>query len=94
MQNDDTSGPKYSQNRHHEISRGEAKVIRSFGTKSLEAYAAVGLIFGVVMAVLLSLIPRLAFGTMWQMASVFVIAELILYIAIKLRLLRPPRSLR
>ena len=69
-------------------------MIRSFGTKSVEAYTVVAAVVGVAMAGLLSLFPRIAFGTLLQMAAVFVIADLIVYVAIKLRLLRPPRALR
>jgi hypothetical protein len=39
-------------------------------------------------------IPVLRFGTFWQMAGVFVLADLVLYVAMKTKLIRSPRALR
>jgi hypothetical protein len=63
-------------------------------TKSLESYTIGSAIFGMLAAALLSFIPVLRFGTFWQMAAVFVLADLIVYVAMKTRLVRAPRALR
>jgi len=69
-------------------------VIRSYATKSLESYTIFFAISGVLMAALLTFIPVAAFGTFWQMAAIFVTADLLVYIAMKARLIRLPRALR
>lgn len=69
-------------------------MIRSFATKSLENYTIFFAISGVLIAGLLTFIPVAAFGTFWQMAAIFVIADLVLYIAMKSKLIRLPRVLR
>jgi hypothetical protein len=63
-------------------------------TKSLESYTIGSAILGMLAAALLSFIPVLRFGTFWQMAAVFVLADLIVYVAMKTRLVRAPRALR
>jgi hypothetical protein len=63
-------------------------------TKSLESYTIGSAIAGMLLAALLTFIPVLKFGTFWQMAAVFVLADLIVYVAMKTRLIRPPRALR
>jgi len=68
--------------------------MRSLMTKSLESYTIGSGIVGVVVAALLMFIPVLRFGTFWQMAAVFVLADLVVYVAMKTRLIRPPRALR
>lgn len=67
-------------------------MIRSFGTKSPENYILLYGIAGVLTAGVLSLIPRLSFGTFWRMAAVFIVADLVTYIAIKIGLLKWPRG--
>ena len=69
-------------------------MIRSLMTKSLESYTIGSAIAGMLLAALLTFIPVLKFGTFWQMAAVFVLADLIVYVAMKTRLIRPPRALR
>jgi len=69
-------------------------VIRSLMTKSLESYTIGSAIAGMLLAALLLFIPVLRFGTFWQMAGVFVLADLVLYVAMKMKLLRSPRALR
>ena len=69
-------------------------MIRSFATKSLESYTIFFAISGVLIAGLLTFIPVAAFGTFWQMATIFVVADLVLYVAMKLKLIRLPRVLR
>ncbi len=66
-------------------------MIRSFGTKSPENYILLYAIAGVVLAAVLTLIPALSFGTFWRMAAIFLIADLVGYIAIKTGLLKWPR---
>jgi hypothetical protein len=63
-------------------------------TKSLESYTIGSAIAGMLLAALLTFIPVLKFGTFWQMAAVFVLADLVVYVAMKMRLIRPPRALR
>jgi hypothetical protein len=69
-------------------------VIRSLMTKSLESYTIGSAIVGILVAALLTFIPVLKFGTFWQMAAVFVLADLVVYIAMKARLIKPYRALR
>jgi hypothetical protein len=69
-------------------------MIRSFGTKSPENYILLYAITGVAIAAVLTLIPTLAFGTFWQMAAIFLVADLVGYIAIKTGLLKWPRVRR
>lgn len=69
-------------------------MIRSLMTKSLESYTIGSAILGMLAAALLTFIPALKFGTFWQMAAVFVLADLIVYVAMKTRLVRAPRALR
>jgi hypothetical protein len=69
-------------------------VIRSFATKSLENYTIFFAISGVLIAGLLTFIPVAAFGTFWQMATILVTADLVVYIAMKLKLIRLPRVFR
>ena len=69
-------------------------MIRSFATKSLESYTIFFAISGVLIAGLLTFIPEVAFGTFWQMAMIFVVADLAIYMAMKLKLIRLPRVLR
>ncbi len=66
-------------------------MIRSFGTKSPENYILLYAITGVLIAAVLTLIPPLSFGTFWQMAAIFLVADLVAYIAIKAGLLKWPR---
>lgn len=68
--------------------------MRSIVTKSLESYTIGSAILGVLVAAVLSFIPMLRFGTFWQMAGVFVIADLLVYVAMKTRLLKPYRAVR
>ena len=68
--------------------------MRSIVTKSLESYAIGSAILGVLVAAVLSFIPMLSFGTFWQMAAVFVIADVLLYVAMKTGLMKPYRALR
>jgi predicted lipid-binding transport protein (Tim44 family) len=68
--------------------------MRSIITKSLESYATGSAVFGVLVAGVLSFIPMLSFGTFWQMAAMFIIADLLVYVAMKTGLLRPYRALR
>jgi hypothetical protein len=46
---------------------------------------------GVLIAAVLTLIPPLSFGTFWQMAVIFLAADLVACIAIKTGLLKWPR---
>lgn len=69
-------------------------MIRSLMTKSLESYTIGSAIAGMLLAALLTFIPVLKFGTFWQMAAVFVLADLVVYVAMKTRLIRAPRALR
>lgn len=68
--------------------------MRSIVTKSLESYAIGSAIVGVLVAAVLSFIPMLSFGTFWQMAAIFVIADLLVYVAMKTGLLKPYRAVR
>jgi hypothetical protein len=68
--------------------------MRSIIRKSLESYAIGSAVFGVLVAGVLSFIPMLSFGTFWQMAAMFTIADLLVYVAMKTGLLRPYRALR
>ncbi len=63
-------------------------------TKSLETYAIGSAVFGVLVAGVLSFIPMLSFGTFWQMAAMFTIADLLVYVAMKTGLLKPYRALK
>ena len=69
-------------------------MLRSFVTKSLESYTIFFAITGVLIAGLLTFIPMAAFGSFWQMALILVIADLVVYVAMKLKLIRLPRVLR
>ena len=69
-------------------------MLRSFATKSLESYTIFFAISGVLIAGLLTFIPQAAFGSFWQMAMILVIADLAIYMAMKLKLIRLPRVLR
>jgi hypothetical protein len=69
-------------------------VIRSLMTKSLESYTIGSAIVGILVAALLMFIPILRFGTFWQMAAVFVLADLVVYIAMKARLIKPYRAVK
>ena len=68
--------------------------MRSIMTKSLESYAIGSAVFGVLVAAVLSFIPMLSFGTFWEMAAMFTIADLLVYVAMKTGLLKPYRALR
>jgi len=68
--------------------------MRSTITKSLESYAIGSAVFGVLVAGVLSFIPMLSFGTFWEMAAMFTIADLLVYAAMKTGLLKPYRALR
>lgn len=68
--------------------------MRSIVTKSLKSYTIGSAILGVLVAAVLSFIPILSFGTFWQMAGVFVIADLLVYVAMKTGLLKPYRAVR
>jgi hypothetical protein len=68
-------------------------MIRSLLTKSLESYTIGSAIVGILVAALLVFIPILKFGTFWEMAATFIIADLVVYIAMKSRLMRPYRGL-
>jgi predicted lipid-binding transport protein (Tim44 family) len=68
--------------------------MRSIITKSLESYAIGSAVFGVLVAGVLSFIPMLSFGTFWQMAAMFTIADLLVYVAMKTGLLKRYRALR
>jgi len=68
--------------------------MRSIITKSLESYAIGSAVFGVLIAAVLSFIPMLRFGTFWQMAAIFTIADLLVYVAMKTGLLKTYRALR
>jgi hypothetical protein len=68
--------------------------MRSIITKSLETYAIGSAVFGVLVAGVLSFIPILSFGTFWQMAAMFMIADLLVYVAMKTGLLKQYRALR
>ena len=68
--------------------------MRSIVTKSLESYAIGSAIVGVLVAAVLSFIPMLSFGTFWQMAAIFGIADLLVYVAMKTGLLKPYRAVR
>jgi hypothetical protein len=67
-------------------------MIRSLATKSLESYTIGSAIFGVLVAALLVFVPFLRFGTFWQMAATFIIADLVVYIVMKSKLVRPYRG--
>ncbi len=67
-------------------------MIRALLTRSPEFYAIGNAIIGVLLAALLTRIPAAAFGSFWQMAMVFIVADLIVYIVMKIgwiRMLRP-----
>jgi hypothetical protein len=68
--------------------------MRSTITKSLEIYAIGSAVFGVLIAGVLSFIPMLKFGTFLQMAAMLVIADLLVYVAMKMGLLKQYRALR
>ena len=68
--------------------------MRSIMMKSLESYAIGSAVFGVLVAGVLSFIPMLSFGTFWEMAAMFVVADLLVYVAMKTGLLKPYRALR
>ena len=68
--------------------------MRSIMTKSLESYAIGSAVFGLLVAGVLSFIPMLSFGTFWEMAAMFVVADLLVYVAMKTGLLKPYRALR
>ena len=68
--------------------------MRSIMTKSLESYAIGSAILGVLVAGVLSFIPMLSFGTFWEMAAMFTIGDLLVYVAMKTGLLKPYRALR
>lgn len=69
-------------------------MIRSAISKSLESYTIGSLIIAILVAAALTKVPALAFGTFWQMAAAFTVADLLLYIAMKSKLIRPYRALR
>ena len=68
--------------------------MRSVITKSLESYAIGSAVLGVLVAAVLSFIPMLSFGTFWEMAAIFAIADLVVYVAMKTGFLKPYRALR
>lgn len=68
--------------------------MRPLMTKSLESYTVGSAIVGVLVAGLLTLVPAISFGTFWEMAAIFIIADLIIYVAMKAGLLKPYRALR
>lgn len=67
-------------------------MIRALLTRSPEFYAIGNAVIGVSLAALLTRIPAGAFGSFWQMAIVFIIADLIVYIVMKLGWIRMPRQ--
>jgi hypothetical protein len=68
--------------------------MRSIMTKSLESYAIGSAIFGVMIAGVLTFVPILRFGTFWEMSAMLLIADLLLYVAMKTGLLKQYRALR
>ena len=59
-----------------------------FSRKSPEAFALVSATVGVLLAAILTLVPFLAFGTFWRMAGILIAADLVVYVAMKLGLLK------
>ena len=71
---------------------GDATVILPFSKRSPEGFAVASAVVGALLAAMLTLIPSLAFGTFWQMAAVFVGADLVVYLAMKLGWLKMRRA--
>jgi hypothetical protein len=69
----------------------ETNVIRSFLSRSPEAYAVGMAITAVLIAAVLSRTPAVAFGNFWQMTAALITADLLIYAARKLGWLRMPR---
>jgi hypothetical protein len=67
-------------------------VIRSFVTRSAETYALANAIVAVLMAALLTRTPAVAFGTFWQMAAILIVADVVVYVVMKLGWIRTPRA--
>lgn len=66
-------------------------MIRSLLTRSPEIFAIGNAAIGVLVAALLTRFPKVSFGTFWQMAMTLIIADLVVYVGMKLGWLKMPR---
>ena len=64
----------------------------NFRSASSESYFAASAVVSVVLAAIARQIPAIAFGTFLQMAAVLIAADVVLYLLMKLGVLKAPRD--